>query len=222
MIAPQKIAIAGAGAIGCFVGGMLAAAGRDVALLARPRVIAEIEANGLQLTSFEGLERRIAASELALSDDPAIFADAAVVLVTVKSADTVEIADAHRAARTRPMQWSSACRTASAMSRCCAPDCRAVACWLEWCRSMWWQRARANFVRTTSGDIVIERDEAGNRGSQLSVPGLKMRADRQHRRRAMGQAAGQSQQRAQRALRIVPLRQQLADRSPGAGCWPTR
>ena len=44
MVAGQTIGIAGAGSIGCFVGGMLAAGGRRVALLARPRVIAEIEA----------------------------------------------------------------------------------------------------------------------------------------------------------------------------------
>ena len=47
MMSGRTIGMAGAGSIGCFVGGMLAAGGRRVALLARPRVIAEIEANGL-------------------------------------------------------------------------------------------------------------------------------------------------------------------------------
>src|SRR5207247_8371112 len=69
------------------------AASRRVALLARPRVIEEIEANGLRLTSFEGFEKRIASDQLMLSQDPAILGDAGVVLVTVKSADTAEIAD---------------------------------------------------------------------------------------------------------------------------------
>jgi 2-dehydropantoate 2-reductase len=50
----RPIAVAGAGSIGCFVGGMIAAAGRRVALLARPRVIGEIEDNGLRLTGFDG------------------------------------------------------------------------------------------------------------------------------------------------------------------------
>jgi 2-dehydropantoate 2-reductase len=36
MIPDRPIGIAGAGSIGCFVGGMFAAAGRHVALLARP------------------------------------------------------------------------------------------------------------------------------------------------------------------------------------------
>ena len=56
MILDRPIVVAGAGSIGCFVGGMYAAAGRRVALLARPRVIQEIESHGLSLTSFEGLE----------------------------------------------------------------------------------------------------------------------------------------------------------------------
>ena len=43
MNSDRPIAVAGAGSIGCFVGGMLAAAGHRVALLARPRVIGEIE-----------------------------------------------------------------------------------------------------------------------------------------------------------------------------------
>jgi 2-dehydropantoate 2-reductase len=55
MISNRPIGVAGAGSIGCFVGGMLVAGGRSVALLARPRVIGEIQANGLRLTSFEGL-----------------------------------------------------------------------------------------------------------------------------------------------------------------------
>src|SRR3954470_5551726 len=93
MTADRPIGIAGAGSIGCFVGGMLAGGGRQVALLARPRVIGEIESNGLRMTSFEGLDRRIAADQLTLSEDPSIFGDAGVVLVTVKSADTAAIAE---------------------------------------------------------------------------------------------------------------------------------
>ena len=60
MISDRPICVAGAGSIGCFVGGLYAAAGRKVALLARPRVIAEIEGHGLRLTGFDGFERRIA------------------------------------------------------------------------------------------------------------------------------------------------------------------
>ena len=56
MNANRSIGIAGAGSIGCFVGGMLAASGRRVALLSRPRLVAEIEVNSLRLTNFDGSE----------------------------------------------------------------------------------------------------------------------------------------------------------------------
>src|SRR5258706_5085469 len=84
MILDKPIGVAGAGSIGCFVGGMYAAAGRRVALLARPRVIEEIEANGLQLTRFEGFDRRIASKRLTLSEDSSVLRNIGVVLVTGK------------------------------------------------------------------------------------------------------------------------------------------
>src|SRR5260221_5606400 len=62
MILDKPIGVAGAGSIGCFVGGMYAAAGRRVALLARPRVVEVIEAHGIRLTRFCGLETRIASN----------------------------------------------------------------------------------------------------------------------------------------------------------------
>lgn len=92
MNAQRPICIAGAGSIGCFVGGMLAVAGRKVSLLARPRVIEGIARNGLQLTSFEGGRWHLRAEQLAASADPAIMKDAGIVIVAVKSGDTAEMA----------------------------------------------------------------------------------------------------------------------------------
>lgn len=76
--------MAGAGSIGCFVGGALAAAGRRarVALLARPRVIGEIRDGNLRLTNFDG-RAATSANQLTLSDDPSILDEAGVV-VTVE------------------------------------------------------------------------------------------------------------------------------------------
>jgi len=70
MIATKPISVAGAGSIGCFVGGVLADAGRRVSLLARPRMIEEINGNGLRVTSFEGFDRLVASNRISLSDDP--------------------------------------------------------------------------------------------------------------------------------------------------------
>src|SRR5579863_5473278 len=94
MVQDRPIVVAGAGSIGCFVGGLLASAGRRVSFLARPRVIAEIERFGLTLTSLEGSNWHVAFQQIGLSEDPKILAKAGVVLVTVKSADTAEVADA--------------------------------------------------------------------------------------------------------------------------------
>ena len=88
----QPIVVAGAGTIGCFVGGLLAARGRDVTLLARARVIDQINEHGLHLTDFNGMDRRIPAQDLTLTDDPACLKQAAIVLVTVKTSDTAAMA----------------------------------------------------------------------------------------------------------------------------------
>ena len=88
----RPIVVAGAGAIGCFVGGMLAAHGRDVTLLVRPRVAEQIRKHGLRLTGFDGLDQQVPAASLTLSQDPACLAEAGIVLVTVKTDDTADIA----------------------------------------------------------------------------------------------------------------------------------
>ena len=54
------------------------------------------------------------------------------------------------------------------------------------------------FHRATSGDIVIEKDDART-AEQLSVPGLNMRATDDIDGVQWGEAAAQPQQRAQRA-----------------------
>jgi 2-dehydropantoate 2-reductase len=87
------IVVAGAGAIGCFVGGLLAAGGRRVTLLARPRIAAEIRGHGLTLTDFGGMAVAVAADAIDLAEQPSILRQADVVLVTVKAADTAEIAE---------------------------------------------------------------------------------------------------------------------------------
>ncbi|WP_036026325.1 2-dehydropantoate 2-reductase N-terminal domain-containing protein, partial [Bradyrhizobium yuanmingense] len=59
----------------------------------RPRVKTEIERFGLLLTDLDGSENKLGAGQLALSEDPSIFHNAGIVLVTVKSADTAAVAE---------------------------------------------------------------------------------------------------------------------------------
>ena len=173
MSANRPVVVAGAGSIGCFVGGVLAHAGHRVALLARPRVIEEISRNGLRVTSFEGLDRALAANELALSDDPSIFNDAGVILVTVKSADTAGIADL--IARHAPpdaviVSLQNGVGNVAVLRQ--RLGSRRVLAGMVPFNVM--ALGPGRFHRATSGDIVIERDEAGT-AAQLSVPHLKVR-----------------------------------------------
>ena len=175
MIPDRTIGVAGAGSIGCFVGGMLAGDGRRrVALLARPRVIGEIEAGGLRLTSFEGFERKLAASELTLSDDPSIFRDAAAVLVTVKSADTAGMADLiarHAPQEAVIVSLQNGVGNVKVL-RERLPGRKVLAAMVPFNVVA---PAPGYFHRATSGDIAVEQDDAGT-AAQLSVPGLNMRA----------------------------------------------
>jgi 2-dehydropantoate 2-reductase len=209
MISNGPIGIAGAGSIGCFVGGMLAASGRRVALLARPRVIEEIRGNGLRLTSFEGIEQQVAPSALTLSEDPSIFHDASVVLVTVKSADTAEIADIiarHAPADAVIVSLQNGVGNVSLL-RERLPGRRVLAGMVPFNVIT---LGSGRFHRATSGDIVLEQDAAGTAG-QLSVPGLKMRASTD----IVGVQWGKllfNLNNALNALADLPLRQQLAQR----------
>jgi 2-dehydropantoate 2-reductase len=210
MISDRPIGIAGAGSIGCFVGGMLAAAGRRVALLARPRVIREIEANGLRLTSFEGLDRQIASSQLTLSDDPSVFAGAGAVLVTVKSADTAgmaEIIARHAPADAVIVSLQNGIGNVSVL-REGLPGRRVLAGMVPFNVVA---PGEGRFHRATSGDIVIERDDAGT-SDRLSVPGLNMRASDNIAGVQWGKLLV-NLNNALNALADVPLRQQLAQRS---------
>ena len=210
MISDGPIGIAGAGSIGCFVGGIYAAAGCSVALLARARVIGEIEANGLRLTSFERLDCNIAASQLTLSENPSIFADAGAVLVTVKSADTAEIADIiarHAPPEAVIVSLQNGIGNAAVL-RARLPGRRVLAGMVPFnvvARGGGW------FHRGTSGDVVVERDDAAT-ATRLSVPGLKMRPTANIAGVQWGKLLV-NLNNALNALANLPLRRQLAQRA---------
>ena len=209
MVAGQTIGIAGAGSIGCFVGGMLAAGGRRVALLARPRVIAEIEASGLRPTSFEGFDQTIARDRFALSENPSIFEDAGVVLVTVKSADTAAMADIiarHAPSDAVIVSLQNGVGNAAVL-RDRLPGRRVLGGMVPFNVIA---LGEGRFHRATSGDIVIEQDEART-AEKLSVPGLKMRPTDNIDGVQWGKLL-LNLNNALNALADLPLRRQLAQR----------
>jgi len=209
MVSDRPIGVAGAGSIGCFVGGMLAASGRPVVLLARQRVIEDIRANGLHLTSFEGFDRRLPWNTLTLADDPSIFSDASVVLVTVKSADTADIAEAiakHAPADAVVISLQNGVGNVSVL-RERLPGRRVLAGMVPFNVIA---LGDGRFHRATSGDIVLQQDDAGT-AAQLSAPGLKMRATDNIAGLQWGKLLF-NLNNALNALADLPLRQQLAHR----------
>ena len=85
-----EVAVMGAGLIGCYVGGVLAAAGVKVRMIGRPHYIDAMRQHGLKLTDFSGRDDVVAADTLKLSLSPAAAAGSDFVLVTVKSDATAD------------------------------------------------------------------------------------------------------------------------------------
>jgi 2-dehydropantoate 2-reductase len=85
-----RVAVMGAGAVGCYYGGMLARAGVPVTLIARPAHREAIDAAGLEIDSFRfpsPLRVRVQTA-----GDASAVSGAAIVLLCVKTLDTVTAA----------------------------------------------------------------------------------------------------------------------------------
>src|SRR3984893_5765252 len=80
----MKIAVMGAGAVGCYYGGMLARAGHDVVLIGRPQHVEAVERQGLRLET-QTFDERIRVSA---STEASAVQGAQLVLFCVKSVDT--------------------------------------------------------------------------------------------------------------------------------------
>jgi 2-dehydropantoate 2-reductase len=86
----MRIAVMGAGAVGCFYGGMLARAGHDVVLIGRPRHVEAIERQGLRLET-QSFDEHV---RVAASTEGSAVRGAQLVLFCVKSTDTESAAAA--------------------------------------------------------------------------------------------------------------------------------
>ncbi|MDR5817938.1 MULTISPECIES: ketopantoate reductase family protein [unclassified Caballeronia] len=80
----MKVAVMGAGAVGCYYGGMLARTGHEVVLIARPQHVEAIEREGLRLDTQQFDER----VHVAASTHANAVQGAQLVLFCVKSTDT--------------------------------------------------------------------------------------------------------------------------------------
>ncbi|MQY27976.1 2-dehydropantoate 2-reductase [Nocardia aurantia] len=92
-----RVTVFGAGSIGIFVGGKLAAAGAEITFVGRPRLLDEITVSGLRLSDLDGGDDRVASGAFRAvptldSGAPAPADTADLVLVTVKSGQTADAA----------------------------------------------------------------------------------------------------------------------------------
>ncbi|MEU2121330.1 2-dehydropantoate 2-reductase [Nocardia niwae] len=85
-----RVLVVGAGSIGNFVGGKLGAAGAEVTLVGRRRVLDELGASGLRLTDLDGGDDALSPDRFHRATEPDDVGSADLVLVTVKSAATAE------------------------------------------------------------------------------------------------------------------------------------
>jgi 2-dehydropantoate 2-reductase len=89
---PGPVLVMGAGAIGCYLGGCLQAAGVHVTLVGRPRVLDALRQRGLTLTDLQGERRHLPAGTLALAETLPPQATPTLVLLCVKSSATASAA----------------------------------------------------------------------------------------------------------------------------------
>lgn len=209
MRADPNIVIAGAGAIGCFVGGVLAAAGAQVTLLLRPRVAAEIHTHGLTLTDFDGMAQKVSGDRMTLSEDPACLADADLILVTVKSGSTAQIArliDRHAPAKCPVVSLQNGVTNVLTLQRLLpGRDLRGGMVPFNVV-----PMGQGGYHRATSGDIVIGAGP-DDLGALLSVPYLRVRESRDIDAVQWGKFLI-NLNNALNALSGLPLKAQLHDR----------
>ena len=86
----SKIAVMGAGAVGCYYGAMLARAGEEVTLIGRASLEQAVAEHGLLLEK----DGKIETLTVTATTDPAAITDCDLVLVAVKSPDTQQAARA--------------------------------------------------------------------------------------------------------------------------------
>lgn len=87
-----RVAILGAGSIGCFIGGAWAAAGVPISFIGRPRFARDIRDHGLVVSDFTGWKATLRPNEVDYACVPADLGDADIIAVCVKSGATADAA----------------------------------------------------------------------------------------------------------------------------------
>jgi 2-dehydropantoate 2-reductase len=91
-VAGPRIAVLGAGSVGCFIGGAWRAAGLEVSFIGRERFQTAIAKDGLTLTDYSGWRTRLDGADVPFSTKPQALKNADIIALAVKSTATAEAA----------------------------------------------------------------------------------------------------------------------------------
>ncbi|NQY12573.1 MAG: 2-dehydropantoate 2-reductase [Henriciella sp.] len=209
-IADTKIVIAGAGSIGCYVGGRLLQAGRNVHFLARDRIKQELTTHGLTLTDFENEAFEAKQESLNIFTSPDCLAGADIILVTVKSGATLDIAkDIERLAPETAVIVSLQNGVTNADKLRQAVGGRSVVAGMVPFNVV--QMGEGRFHQGTSGAIVVEAGTPGLK-ALLTAPALEIE-EADNMPAIMWGKLLLNLNNALNALSDMPLRQQIEDRA---------
>jgi 2-dehydropantoate 2-reductase len=151
------ICVYGAGSVGCYVGGRLAASGSEVVFVGRERLARQIAGHGLTLTDWRGAELRMPEPRYETAPDPVAEAD--LVLVTVKSAATAEAGE-ELAPRLKPgalvISFQNGLRNADVL-RDRLPGATVLAGMVAFNVV---NRGEGRFHAATEGELEVQRDAA--------------------------------------------------------------
>lgn len=204
---PHEVAIFGAGAIGCWVGGRLAAGGANVTLIGRPRVLDEL-GRGLTVSDLDGDRFTV---KVATTTDAAAAKHARIVMVTVKSAQSEDAGKALAPFVTDPdtlvVSLQNGVRNVAVLRTAMARD--VLAGMVPWNVV---RREVATYHRGSSGTLMIEHAaRAAELYDALACGGLGF-ATREDMDAVQWAKLVMNLNNAINALSGLPLREELSER----------
>ena len=87
-----RIAVLGAGSVGCFVGGAWQAAGLPITFIGRQKIARDVDEHGLTLSDYSGWRVELAPGDVDYRCGPEALDEAEIIALTVKSGDTAQAA----------------------------------------------------------------------------------------------------------------------------------
>jgi len=175
-----SIVVAGAGSIGCYVGGTLAREGRSIKLFVRPYLENIIQKYGLRISDLEGRDSVFSAIDIAITSDPAkALANADIILVSVKSGATAEMGQviaSYAPSNCVVVSLQNGVNNAEILQTKIGMSRKVVAGMVPFNIVHERKEGPAHFHRSTLGAIVIGTGVADLK-SILDVPGLKIDED---------------------------------------------